>query len=182
MCQGQNWGLQWEQEGVTRFAGGEDLSGRTEQPSGNRPEGPRAQLGRKERESRRTAAHPTARDPRAISPCSAPRRATSSTGRNTFILDEAGAWSGVSQSQRCWSCLENTHWRTALPPRIPLLPVGAQLPLFHSWRGVGPGLGSSTACTYRGPSAPPPNLPLAGGTLLLGRPLPKPVVPAVGAG
>lgn len=36
---------------MTRFAGGEDLSGRTEQPSGNRPEGPRAQLGRRERES-----------------------------------------------------------------------------------------------------------------------------------
>lgn len=51
-------------------------------------------------------AHPRAWGPKGISPRSTPRRAASSTGRKTFILEETGVLSAVSRSQRNWPCLE----------------------------------------------------------------------------
>ena len=88
-------------------------------------------------------AHPQAWGPKGISPCSTPRRAASSTGRKTFILEKTGVLSGVSQRQRKWPCLER-HLVGGPGLRAPRLPPpsGARAP--------GPGAGLPPLCRWQG--------------------------------
>lgn len=122
---------------------------------------------------------PEGQGPRGTSPCSTPNRAASSTGRKTFILEETGVLSGVSQSQRHWSVLlvlfrEQRGGGPGCPlgggARATLLP-------FARWRGGGGCPLAATQPAHRGSSCSIPDLALARCTLLLAETPP----PACGA-
>lgn len=56
--------------------------------------------GNAEGESRRRAQLPEVRGPEGTSPCSTPRSVASSTGRKTFILEEAGSRLGLAMPRK----------------------------------------------------------------------------------
>ena len=114
--------------------------------------------------------------PQGTSPRSTPRRAASSTGRKTFILEGTGVPAGVSRSQRSQPCTKKTAgWRAGLttPCAGPwgrgsalLFPVGSgTLALGAAWC---PHFVDGGSCQlpaagpeHRGSFCSAPNLPLA---------------------